>query len=90
MWCHWGLGIGHIYSHEQYSDGSHSILANLIEPDDTSKEQANDPDLHLMEWGGDSDRGGITTFSFPFPFTLLFLIFNYLIPLNPGHELSYL
>jgi hypothetical protein len=58
MWYHWGLGIGHICSHEQYSDGSHSILANLIEPDDTSEEQANDPDLHLMEWDGDSDRGG--------------------------------
>jgi hypothetical protein len=44
MQYHWGLGIGHIYSHEQYSDGSYSILANLIEPDDISEEQANDSD----------------------------------------------
>jgi hypothetical protein len=53
MQYHWGLGIGHIYSYEQYSDGSHSILANLIEPDDTSEEQANDPDSppsNRMEW----------------------------------------
>jgi hypothetical protein len=32
----------------------------------------------------------ITTFSFDFTFTLLFFIFDYLIPLNPGHESSYL
>ena len=53
---HWGLGIGHIHSqaHEHYSHptqaGNHSILADLIEPDDTSEEQTNDPDLRPMEW----------------------------------------
>lgn len=51
MRYHWGLGIGHIYSDEHYSHPSHSIL----EPDDTSEEQTNDPDLHPMEWDDDDD-----------------------------------
>ena len=61
---HWGLGIGHIHSqaHEHYSHptqaGSHSILADLIEPDDTSEEQTNDPDLHPMGWDDDNDKEG--------------------------------
>jgi hypothetical protein len=49
MWYHWGLGIGHTYSHEQYSDGSHSILANLIKPDDTSKLNFTLPHLVRMD-----------------------------------------
>jgi hypothetical protein len=56
MRYHWGLGIGHIYSHERYSHPSHS--ADLIEPDDTSEEQANDPDLRPMERDDDNDKGG--------------------------------
>jgi hypothetical protein len=62
MRYHWGLGIGHIYSHEYYSHSSHSILAasDLIEPDDTSEEQTNDPGLrvHPMEWDDNNDKGG--------------------------------
>ena len=58
MRYHWGLGFGHIYSHEHYSPPSHSILADLIEPDDTSEEQMNDPDLRPMEWDDDNDVGG--------------------------------
>jgi hypothetical protein len=50
MRYHWGLGIGHMYSHEHHSHPSHSIPADLIEPDDTSEERTNDPDLHPMEW----------------------------------------
>ena len=57
MRYHWGLGIGHIYSHEHYSHPSHSILADLIELNDTSEEQTNDPDLHPMEWDDDNDMG---------------------------------
>jgi hypothetical protein len=60
MRYHWGLGIGHIYTHEHYSHPSHSILADsdLIEPqaDDTSEEQTNDPDLHPMD--DENDNGG--------------------------------
>ena len=37
---------------------SHSILADLIEPDDTSEEQMNDSDLCPMEWDDDNDKGG--------------------------------
>lgn len=59
MRYHWGLGIGHTYSHEHYSHPSHSILAEVIELDDTSEEQTNDPDLRPMEWDdGRSDKGG--------------------------------
>jgi hypothetical protein len=60
MRYHWGLGIGHIYSHEHHSHPSHSILADsgAIEPDDTSEEQANDLDLCPMEWDDDNDNGG--------------------------------
>jgi hypothetical protein len=58
---HWGLGIGHIYSHEHHSHPSHSKLTDLIEPDDTSEDQANGLNLDLrmeMEWEDDNERGG--------------------------------
>jgi hypothetical protein len=60
MRYHWGLAIGHVYSHEDYSHPSHSILADLIEPDDTSEDQTNDPDLDLRPMEGDdvNDKGG--------------------------------
>jgi hypothetical protein len=54
-------GVWVIYSHEHYSHPSHSILIDLIErfePDDTSEEQTNDPDLRPMEWDDDNDMGG--------------------------------
>jgi hypothetical protein len=54
---HWGLGIGHLYSHEHHSHPSHSILTDLIEPGDTSEDQVNDPN-HRMEREDDHERGG--------------------------------
>ena len=58
MRYYWGLGVGHIYSHLH---PSHSIHAELIELEDTSEEQPNDPDLRpveIMEWDDDNERGG--------------------------------
>lgn len=61
MRYHWGLAVGHIYSHD-HSYPSHSIpvTSDHIEPDDTGKvESHNVPDLRIddsIEW--DDDLGG--------------------------------
>jgi hypothetical protein len=47
MRYHWGLGIGDIkgiYTLMSNTQRQSLHTCNLIEPDDTSKEQANDPD----------------------------------------------
>jgi hypothetical protein len=48
MQYHWGLGIGHIYSHEQYSDGSHPYLPTSLSL--VKNRRMILTDLHLMEW----------------------------------------